>query len=421
MITALYDNDLESKASNEVCTELVRGTPIITNVSVTKHSNTDGNIYLAWSKPIDFDTVKYPGKLFYIIKRADSVWGNNYSIIDTLFSFDNDTIYTDTKINTLSNGYSYRVEIHNNNGITEQPMTASSIYPELLGENKKIKLFFDQNTPWINSEYVIYKQNANNLFDSIGTSNTKTFIDKDLINGQKYCYRVKSIGHYDLPGIITPIINFSHQNCGVPTDTVPPNPPILSVSGNCHKYTNTLSWNIDSISKSEVLKYYIYSASSFNNNFKIIDSVLHPDSLQYIHNKDEIIGVCYAVSAVDSNLNISKLSNIVCVDNCEVYKLPNVFTPNGDGINDVFIPITPKHIIDTYVNNIDLKIYSRWGNLVYKTTNPLVEWNGKESTSNKLVKPGVYYYVCDVYEKRISGIEHSTLTGFIHIFYDVKN
>ena len=56
--------------------------------------------------------------------------------------------------------------------------------------------------------------------------------------------------------------------------------------------------------------------------------------------------------------------------------------------------------------------------MVYETTNPRIEWDGKCNKTNKLLQPGVYYYVCEVYEKRISGIEHNTLTGFVHIFYD---
>ncbi len=43
---------------------------------------------------------------------------------------------------------------------------------------------------------------------------------------------------------------------------------------------------------------------------------------------------CYAVSAIDSFENESAFSAKICVDNCIMYELPNVFTPNGDGIND---------------------------------------------------------------------------------------
>lgn len=420
MVTAIFDNELEGKASAEVCTELVRGTPIITNVSVTQHNTTNGEIYLAWSKPIDFDTITYPGNLIYIISRAEGIWGTDFTYIDTLFSFEDDTVYYDSQINTLNSGYSYRVEIHNSNGLTELPMTASSIFPILYGANRQITIQIEKNTPWINSEYTIYREMPNKSFDSIGFSNSEIFIDVGLENKKEYCYRVTSKGQYNLPGILKPIINYSHQNCGTPIDTIPPASPTLSVVSDCEKFINTLTWSLNS-PKEEVLKYFIYGALSFNSDYILLDSVLNPDSLKYLHQQGEILAACYAVTTIDSNLNESDFSNIVCIDNCKYYELPNVFTPNGDGINDLFIPITPARVIDVYIESIDLSIYSRWGSLVYETTNPRIEWDGKNSKTNKLLKPGVYYYVCDVYEKRISGIEHNTLTGFVHIFYDDGN
>jgi gliding motility-associated-like protein len=417
MITAVFDEDLESMASAEVCTELIRGTPIITNVSVTKHDENTGEIYLAWSKPIDFDFTQYPGNLIYIVKRAEGIWGTDYITVDTLFDFNSDTIYYDKNINTLNNGYSYKVEIHNPAGLTELPMTASSILPQLYGENHKITIKATGNTPWINYGFTFYRKNTNNIFDSIGFSQTGTFIDSGLINKVEYCYMIKTSGHYNLGGIINPIINISHRNCGIPIDTVAPAPPTLFVSSDCDAYVNTLTWTLNS-PKNEIMKYFIYGAQTFESNFILIDSVLNHDSLSYKHILKDIISGCYAVTAVDSAFNESKYSNIVCVDVCDYYKLPNVFSPNGDNINDLFVPVTPPEMIDRYIDKIDMKIYSRWGNLVYETTNPHIEWDGKSKQTKKLLEPGVYYYTCDVYEKRISGIEHKILTGFIHIFYD---
>lgn len=418
MVTAIFDDDLEGKASNEACAELVRGTPIITNVSVTKHDNISGEIYVAWSKPVEFDTLKYPGQLSYVLKRATGIWGTEYIAIDTLYNFEEDTIYYDTEINTLASGYSYKVEIHNIQGLTEFPMTASSIFPAISGSDRTLSLNFERNTPWLNTEYIVYRQQAEtNAFDSIGFSNSDFFVDDGLENKKEYCYRVTSKGHYNLDGIIKPILNFSHQNCGIPIDTIPPAPPTLMVESDCDNFVNILTWELNS-PKKEVLKYFIYVSLSFESDFVLIDSVLSPDSMQYNHVLGDVLAGCYAVTAVDSSLNESKFSNIVCVDKCEYYELPNVFTPNGDGLNDLFIPITPVAIIDRYVETVDIKIYSRWGNLVFETKNPRIEWDGKSKQSNKLLKTGVYYYVCDVSEKRISGSEHRTLTGFVHIFSD---
>ncbi|MFM8484892.1 MAG: T9SS type B sorting domain-containing protein, partial [Bacteroidota bacterium] len=69
------------------------------------------------------------------------------------------------------------------------------------------------------------------------------------------------------------------------------------------------------------------------------------------------------VVAVDSFGNQSTFSNIVCVDNCSDYNLPNAFTPNGDGFNDLFTPILPYRFID----RVDMKIFDRWGNLLWRS------------------------------------------------------
>jgi gliding motility-associated-like protein len=146
--------------------------------------------------------------------------------------------------------------------------------------------------------------------------------------------------------------------------------------------------------------------------------VVNHDTLLYRHYAGDNPTGCYRVTAVDSNFNESPYSNWVCVDQCSYYELPNVFTPNNDGSNDTFVPLTPPDVVAKFIDKIDLKIYSRWGNLVYSTENPQIEWDGKADNSNIRVLPGVYYYVCDVYEKRISGIEHRVLTGFVHIFHN---
>ena len=120
---------------------------------------------------------------------------------------------------------------------------------------------------------------------------------------------------------------------------------------------------------------------------------------------------CYAISAIDSFQNESSIDNRFCIDECSYYDLPNVFSPNGDNINDLYIPLPYM-----FVEKIDMKIYNRWGNLVFKTEDPDINWDGTNIESNNKVPDGVYYYICDVYTHRLSGLEHNTLVGFIHIF-----
>jgi len=103
------------------------------------------------------------------------------------------------------------------------------------------------------------------------------------------------------------------------------------------------------------------------------------------------------------------------VDNCIDYTLPNVFTPNGDGINDIFRPSTYS-----FVERVDMKIYNRWGMLVFKTEDPDINWDGKRMNTDELVPPGAYYYVCDVYENRLTGLEVRNIVGFVYVFTEAN-
>ena len=100
----------------------------------------------------------------------------------------------------------------------------------------------------------------------------------------------------------------------------------------------------------------------------------------------------------------------VDIDSCSLYVLPNVFTPNGDGSNDNFIPF-PYHFVD----KINLKIFNRWGKIVFTTENPDINWDGKDKNNGMKCSDGVYFYICDVYEIRLTGIIKRTIHGYIHL------
>ncbi|MGL1668952.1 gliding motility-associated C-terminal domain-containing protein, partial [Vibrio parahaemolyticus] len=74
--------------------------------------------------------------------------------------------------------------------------------------------------------------------------------------------------------------------------------------------------------------------------------------------------------------------------------LPNAFTPDGDGINDVF------YVQAKGVRNIkSLRVFNRWGELVFEKTNILPNdtgsgWNGK--IRGVAANPDVYVYFCEV-------------------------
>lgn len=71
-----------------------------------------------------------------------------------------------------------------------------------------------------------------------------------------------------------------------------------------------------------------------------------------------------------------------------ILDIPNAFSPNGDGANDVFIPLfTPATKFLTY----QLEIYSRWGELIFQTNQPEQGWDG--TFRAKEMPLGSYLYV----------------------------
>ncbi len=134
----------------------------------------------------------------------------------------------------------------------------------------------------------------------------------------------------------------------------------------------------------------------------------------YKHFPGETVSGCYAVSAFDSVGNESSQSPMICVDSCNFYEIPNVFTPNGDNINDRLVAKTTG-----LVEKIEFKLFNRNGLMLFRTENPKIEWDG--TYKGRIVSPGVYFYECDVFENRISGLHQFHLSGFVHVITELNS
>ncbi|MFN8154104.1 MAG: gliding motility-associated C-terminal domain-containing protein [Bacteroidia bacterium] len=91
---------------------------------------------------------------------------------------------------------------------------------------------------------------------------------------------------------------------------------------------------------------------------------------------------------------------------CDTLDIPNGFSPNGDGTNDVF----EIEGIDGYPGNV-LFIYNRWGNLVYKKKEYANEWDGRSNVNGVMfgeeLPNGTYYYILDL------NIDQKPINGFV--------
>jgi len=119
-------------------------------------------------------------------------------------------------------------------------------------------------------------------------------------------------------------------------------------------------------------------------------------------------------------------SDLTCVDSLTLNAavtvqpsslgIPNVFTPNGDGINDVFLPDI------TSLRFIDVQIFTRSGLMVYsyrgegEALRDWMGWNGNVNNSSAKASPGVYYYV--IRAKGWDDIDYGTKEhrGFLYLY-----
>nr|MBA3666086.1 gliding motility-associated C-terminal domain-containing protein [Bacteroidota bacterium] len=91
--------------------------------------------------------------------------------------------------------------------------------------------------------------------------------------------------------------------------------------------------------------------------------------------------------------------------------IPEVFTPNGDGKNDLFV----IDGLDSYPNN-NFQVFNRWGNPVYTAKPYKNDWNGSPNaqgaTGSGKLPTGTYYYLLELGDK-----DKSVFRGFIQIQY----
>ncbi len=78
----------------------------------------------------------------------------------------------------------------------------------------------------------------------------------------------------------------------------------------------------------------------------------------------------------------------VFVNSTCMLAVPNVFTPNGDGLNDLF------QVINKNIRDFHIRIYNRWGQMVYESTDPNQGWNGTFKGQQEEI--GTYVYTIEL-------------------------
>ena len=422
-------NLVESLPSNEACVQLQRDLPLMLKASVTQTNTATGSVDVKWSKPIvaDLDTLKHPGPYKFILQRSIGIgtttFQDIYSVSSAYFATLNDTSFSDVKLNTQANAYTYRVGFYyKTDSLLGYASSASTHFLSIASSDRVNNLSWQKQVPWTNYSYTIFRQNATtNNFDSIGATKATTFADTSVRNKINYCYFVRASGSYGITGVPTPLINDSQIACGTPIDTVAPCPTVLTACNQCDSIcalktdnNSLINWrNPASLCGTrDVSHYTLYFSTTRSGVFNVLTTTNSPLDTQYIHIRtDGNAAGCYYVTTTDSVGNQSKPSNIVCIDNCPAYTLPNAFTPNDDKQNDVFKATAIK-----FISSVNIKIFNRWGDVVFESTDPKFTWDGKNKNGTDVAE-GTYFYTCQVIENRVNGPTPSAtpLSGYIEL------
>jgi fibronectin type 3 domain-containing protein len=500
----------ESYVSNEVCMPpILANGAVITNVTIDSTSEKTGQITLKWRPPFEANPAQFPPPYTYKVYRADGYTGTINLVKVSPSNTIPDTLLVDQGLNTTNNIYNYRVLTYDNNGVfMDTSSIASSVRLELKPLFERIELNWNADVPWSNNSlsyprHLIYRGTQEaakaitelTLIDSVDVNqfrfnylDTGQYQSTPLVHSQAYCYAVMTRGTYGNPKIKAPLINFSEITCTIPDNQTKPCKLDLALSqidcnscfqiGETPTAPNTVKWKrpADACRK-EIKGYNVYAANSVGGTYiKIAEMVT--DTF-YVHRGLQSYAQCYKVSAVSRAGIEGELSNEACIENCPYYELPNVFTPNGDGCNDLFsafsienYPFTGENgepgfvpwpcghsfylpgtqTLDTAKNNkldtahyinlksrcarfvtgISLTVFNRWGREVYryqyninlqddsgggsKHPNPLfVNWNGKDNNGRDL-DPGVYYYGANVtFEVADPKKANKTIKGWVQI------
>ncbi len=433
-----------SYASNESCSEIVSNAALITKADIISTSTTTGETRVEWIDPPDIDGVAFPGPYTYELLRATGSTRNKTSF-ESIATDLTDQFYDDSGLNTDANAYSYMVVLIDNTlTVVDTSFAASTVRLDLQSRVGAINVTWDALVPWSIQDqdfpiHEIYRDqvdtgNPNDLV-LIATVNAAqnglAFLDDGSHNGVplveeiEYCYYVRTQGSYDNddPTIPEPLINNSQIQCAQPNDEEAPCPPInvsFDPSVSCENlvgadsdcdfddFLNRFSWEQDLSGEcgDDVESYNIYfSETGVEGSYQLLVNTI---DTEYTHLGLNSFNGCYRITAVDRSGNESEPSETICNENCIKdqngklrYQLPNVFTPNGDGVNDTFRALGDNNsdACPRFVLSVDFLVIDRTGKELYSYSTGQTEveddlyinWDGRNNVGKRLAA-GTYFY-----------------------------
>ncbi len=350
-------------------------------------------VSIEWTKYIGWEVKEY-----WLFRRIN---GNPFTPIAQLNS--TTLNYNDTNVfGSLS--IEYFVRAHS---ATNQSSSSSNLsYPQITGKSQNPKnteieavSSNEKNNitikPRLNSvsnysEILVQKRNTNGEFEVIGIiTNDNIFEDTKSKNTEINYYRL-----------------IAKNVCGQAIDTSNISHNIV-LGINKEETLNKLIWSNYSTWNNPIEKHIIYRSSGNNEseaiNFTAIGSTGIDTQYQDINKPIEAVS-CYYIEAIEQLLNTISQSNRIClIETSDIY-YPNAIIIGG--INSEFTFLGKG----VNLNQSEVEIYDRWGNMIYKKNDISIPWIGEDSMNN-IVDTGMYFFKAKI--KR--GNDYVTIKGNINV------
>ena len=153
-------------------------------------------------------------------------------------------------------------------------------------------------------------------------------------------------------------------------------------------------------------------------------SVSNDAGLEVYWNTDEVTESIEVFEVADYIVSLTNefactgSDTIIVYDYCRevILNMPNLFTPNGDGTNETFIPITQPgddlNFLMSHIKSMDFTVLNRWGQTLYASKDQLPNWNGRSMDTGEVVSSGTYFWIfnySDVSGKSVS------INGYVQV------
>ncbi len=216
---------------------------------------------------------------------------------------------------------------------------------------------------------VVWQKNVNNnSFNNLARVKQLTYLDStDFNQNNRPCYQAT---YTDSCGLTSPVSNVTCPVILKGLFTASENKVLLNWSSYVG-FTSSLQYSVEVTDDAtgQVLQNF-----NAGNALTFTDTNLNLNS--------QLLAYRIKVTSVSPN-EISYSNKVVIAQNFSAF-IPTAFSPNNDGLNDVF------EVKGKFIQTVKLKIYNRWGQVIFESKNPDEGWNGKINGQDAPV--GTYVY-----------------------------